>query len=305
MRVSKHFVGKVIASYDETNSGLKVPRNSSSYPTPKIDLQTLEFMEIEKTIKPSIYASEIRQRLLLDGVVPRENLPSKSQINRRLHNSLQMTKKRVSVIPEESVTPDNVQKQNQFLERISMINPNKIHFFDESSVVKTTGNRVYGNSTRGKPAYELQRYASNATYTINLLHSSQGVDTFNVLEGPSNGLELLNFFDDAIQIERGNGSAILERDFVIMDNCGFHHANFVEPVLREMLNDCGVGLIFQPPYCPHLNTCEYCFNQLKAYLKRNDLLTLHETKIAIGYGISEITEQNSLAYFKHVGYIHD
>lgn len=104
--------------------------------------------------------------------------------------------------------------------------------------------------------------------------------------------------------ERVDGTAVLERDVVVnMDNCGFYHGNFVEPILREMLNDCGVRLIFQPHYCPHLNTSEYCFNQLKAFLKRYDLLSLHETKIAIGYGISEITEEISLAYFKHVGYI--
>lgn len=85
------------------------------------------------------------------------------------------------------------------MERISMFNPHKIHFFDECSVIRTTGNRVYGNSTRGTPAIEIQRYASNANYTVNLLHSSQGVDNFNILDGPSNSLELLNFFLNAIE----------------------------------------------------------------------------------------------------------
>ena len=54
-------------------------------------------------------------------------------------------------------------------------------------------------------------------FTINLLHSVVGVDYFNVLQGPSNGLELLNFFDDALQVERADGSAALERgDVVVM-----------------------------------------------------------------------------------------
>ena len=61
-------------------------------------------------------------------------------------------------------------------------------------------------------------------------------------------MELLNFFDEALQLEREDGSAVLERgDCVIMDNCGFHHARFVEPVLRGMLGDFGLGLIYQPP----------------------------------------------------------
>ena len=45
-----------------------------------------------------------------------------------------------------------------------------MHFFDESSVIKTTGNKNYGHAPVGQSAVEIQRYASNATYTVNLLH---------------------------------------------------------------------------------------------------------------------------------------
>ena len=111
--------------------------------------------------------------------------------------------------------------------------------------------------------------ASNANFTVNLLHSLSGVDYYNILDGPSNGFELLHFFEDTVEIQRPDGSVLLERgDCVVMDNCGFHHCLFVEPVLRELSNDYGVQLIYQPPYCPHLNTCEYCFHQLKEFLRR-------------------------------------
>ena len=76
-------------------------------------------------------------------------------------------------------------------------------------MIKTTGNRKYGNARVGERAIELQRYASNATFTVNLLHSVVGVDCFNILQGRSNGLELLNFFDDTLQVERADGSAAL------------------------------------------------------------------------------------------------
>ena len=75
-------------------------------------------------------------------------------------------------------------------------------FFDESSVVKTTGNRKYGSAVLGEPAIEVQRYASNSNYTINLLHSINGVDFSNILDDPSNGMELLTLFDEALQLER-------------------------------------------------------------------------------------------------------
>lgn len=171
-------------------------------------------------------------------------------------------------------------------------------------MIKTTGNRSYGNATIGEKAVEFQRYASNASYTINLLHSLRGVDLFNILEGPSNGFELLHFFEDAVDLHQPDWSAVLERgDCVVMDNCGFHHGHFVEPVLRDLLSDYGVQLIFQPPYSPHLNTCEYCFHQIKAFLRRCQMLANEETKIAIAEGVSTISQANSYSYFHNCGYV--
>ena len=87
-----------------------------------------------------------------------------------------------------------------------------------------------------RKTFQFQRYASNANYTVNLLHSIRGVDFFNILDGPSNGFELLHFFEDAVEIQRPDGSVLLERgDCVVMDNCGFHHGRFLEPVLRDLI----------------------------------------------------------------------
>ena len=177
-------------------------------------------------------------------------------------------------------------------------------FFDESSVVKTTGNRKYGSAVLGEPAIEVQRYATNSNDTTNLLFSINGVDFFSILDGPSNGMELLTFFDEALQLEREDGSTTLERgDCVIKDNCGFHHARFVEHILRNMFADCGITLLFQPPCSPDFNTCEFCFRQIKDYLRRYQLFAEHETKIAIAEAILQISPENSFSYFCHCGYV--
>ncbi len=52
---------------------------------------------------------------------------------------------------------------------------------------------------------KFQRYASNANFTINLLNGPMGVDYFNVIDGPSNGRELIRFFLDAVQEIDMNG----------------------------------------------------------------------------------------------------
>lgn len=183
-------------------------------------------------------------------------------------------------------------------------NPATLHFFDESSVIKMTGNRKFDCSYIRKPDFEFQRYASNATYTINLMHSMQGVDHMNVLVGPSNGNSMLLFFEEAVEIQKRDESPVLESgDTVIMDNCGFHHGNFVEPMLTEMLAEYGVCLMFQPPYSPHLNTCELCFHQIKCSLRRNQLDADYFTEIAIYNACLEIIAENSAAYFRHCGYL--
>ena len=215
-----------------------------------------------------------------------------------------MTKEKIQQVPLEANKPINVEHTNFFLDQVSDLQPTTFHFFDESSVVKTSMNRRYGNAPLGEPAYEVQRYASNANFTINLLHSMQGIDYVNVIDGASNGFELLFFFEEVLNVTRADGSVILERgDTVIMDNCGFHRGHFTEPVLREMLADCGVHVLFQPPYSPHFNTCEFCFRQIKAFLNCHQELAENQTEYSIFLACEQITQQNSINIFRHCGYI--
>ena len=130
-----------------------------------------------------------------------------------------MTRKRITV-PCEPTTPSVTEAVDAFLNEISNFRAPKLHFFDESSVIKTTGNRKYGSAVLGEPAI-----------------------------------------------------------------------------------DCGITLLFQPPYSPDFNTCEFCFRQIKDYLRRYQLFAEHETKIAIAEAILQISQENSFLYFHHCGYI--
>ena len=111
-----------------------------------------------------------------------------------MRRDLVMSKKKLSVIPLEGNTPEQIARQDEYLNVISTFQPHQIHFFDEASVIKTTGNRSYGNATVGEKTVEFQRYTSNANFTVNLLHSLCGVDFYNILDSPWNGFELLHFF---------------------------------------------------------------------------------------------------------------
>ena len=113
-------------------------------------------------------------------------------------------------------------------------------------------------------------------------------------------MEMPNFFDEVLAVERADGSPILELgNCVIKDNCGFHHEHQVEPLLRDILQEHSINLLFQPSYSPRLNTCEFCFNQVKCYHEQNTSLTLNETEIAIGEAVSKI----QLHIFRNCGYL--
>ena len=170
--------------------------------------------------------------------------------------------KKFVTLPVETQRDDIHLQFDEFVEFISIKNLSSLHFFDESGVIKTTGNRDYGSSVKGSRAFELQRYASNANYTVNLLHSRFGVDYFNVIDGPYNSLELLNFFAEAIDINNdrlahGQQPLFVSGDTIIMDNCAFHHSHIINTKLTYLLRPAGVTLIYQPLYHPQLNTCEY------------------------------------------------
>ena len=83
VRVRHTYVGKVIKRYDESNTDLRAQR--SHFAKPKVDQTASEYIECCRLMNPSIYGSEIRQRLLLDGVVHPVDIPSVSQINRVSH----------------------------------------------------------------------------------------------------------------------------------------------------------------------------------------------------------------------------
>ena len=179
-----------------------------------------------------------------------------------------------------------------------------ITFFDESSAVVTSGNRRRRHSAIGSPAIEVQRHASNATYAVNLLHNIHGVSHFNVLRGPSNGLELLNFFEEALEQEDVFANHVIkENDVIVMDNCGFHHGNNVEPLLRNMLQERRVQLFFQPPYHPWYNTCEACFNHMKTTLRRYPKYTEKYTELCTYDAKGMINEGLSRQFFKFCDYI--
>ena len=112
-------------------------------------------------------------------------------------------------------------------------------------------------------------------------------------DGPSSGLDFLNIFDKVLEETGANGSVLLKRGSCVnVDNFGFHHGHRVKPMPRATLADCGLRLVFQPPYSAHFNTCEYYFNSMKAFLCRHHMLQ-SQTKLLENFYSSMHTIQRN------------
>lgn len=275
------------------------------YKTPsKVTDAVLTFIEYYVSEKPSVYLKEIQKQLVDDGVCNDRNVPGLVQIWRSIRKELNMTRKILDKLPLERDSPEIQDRFNDYMDTIIDIDPKKIKFYDEASVIRTTGNRKYGYSEKGKRAVEIQRYASNVSLSVELLVGTDGVLFFEVIEGPSNGMELLFFFEQAVTQRNDFGNPILEwGDTLVMDNCGFHHGRETERNLRDLLGRYGVQLLFQPPYHPELNICEFAFRILKEYLRANDEASAEFTELVTIHGLNSIKPLSIFNCYKQCGYV--
>jgi len=104
----------------------------------------LEVIEIWKIRKPSLYASKIRERLLCEGICTAANVPcirQKTVTNKKLG----MTYKKLTSIPSEYITAENLAKVDDYLNITSPLKRETLHFFDDASVIVTSGNCMFGS----------------------------------------------------------------------------------------------------------------------------------------------------------------
>jgi len=89
LRVSHGCVSKILARYHETGSILPgaIGGSKPRVTTPKV----VQYIKQLKLKDPGIFAWEIRDRLLSDGVCDKYNVPSVSSISRILRNKVGTT----------------------------------------------------------------------------------------------------------------------------------------------------------------------------------------------------------------------
>jgi len=67
----------------------------------------------------------------------------------------------------------------------------------------------------------------------------------------------------------------------LYSNASVHNGEDTIEILNNILETCNITLIYLPTYSPELNSCEFCFNICKTYLKNH-----HRTSFIEGLAIS-------------------
>lgn len=303
-RVKCETVQKVWKLLCETGD---IKRASRSGGVQHLQQDDIEFVQFLKTDRPSMAIGEV-----LDKVNQFCNVhggTSKSSLQRTITDKMNDGKwswKKLVRPHAEKFTAANVQYCQQYLNYIHTINPMNLKFFDESGLkLPDVGKPNYGHSRVGTPAVEIVRYMNSPNITLNLLCGLDGIIYANTIDGSSNSLTFLNFFEEASEVILESGApAFTYGDHVILDNAPIHHWQAGQ-ALGQWLDDNGSTLVYLPTYSPEFNPTENVFNKLKTILRRYEYreLLCDNLHVAVYEALKEITPQDIAGFFRHTGYI--
>ena len=93
------------------------------------------------------------------------------------------------------------------------------------------------------------------------------------------------------------------RSVLILDNAAIHKSAW----LQELYKQHGVLLKFLPPYSPDYNPIEATFNDIKAWIKRNQRLVkdFESFKNFLHFTVNQVRGTHARAHFQEAGYIVD
>ena len=145
----------------------------------------------------------------------------------------------------------------------------------------------------------------NIKDTLNLMCGLDGIIYANTINGTSNSMTFLNFFEEASHVFLPDcRPPFIYGNHIIMDNAAIHH-NRAGDALGEWLDDIGCSFVYLPTYSSEMNPAEYVFNKLKTIMKRFEFRELlrENLHVAVHEALKEVTIDDMREFFKYTGYI--
>ncbi|XP_031552633.1 uncharacterized protein LOC116289810 [Actinia tenebrosa] len=218
LQLSYNTVAKIWRQFCEEFSIDSRPKGGTKWS--KLSEDDLELIELLKIEKPSISLAEIITCLdEMDGVDVSMAAVSRA-IKQRLPSG-PYTRKKITKIASERFTATNIFYTQLFINYLATKDPRRLKFFDESGIkLPDVGTRLYGHSSAGTRCVEVTRKAESPNTTLNMLVSLNGPEYYNLIDGATNTLHFLEFFEEAgncVNLQFGR-PCLQVGDIIVIDN---------------------------------------------------------------------------------------
>jgi transposase len=108
----------------------------------------------------------------------------------------------------------------------------------------------------------------------------------------------LNYERFALYVSRFLAPTLRSGDVLVLDNLAVHKISG----LRQWLADCGVQVLFLPPYSPDFSPIEQACSKLKTALRTAQAQSREALEAAVQAAIDWISSQDAQHWLDHCGY---
>jgi transposase len=197
------------------------------------------------------------------------------------------TVEKKSLHASERDTEANRKRREEFVAKISTVEPERLIFLDESGVT-TSMTRLYARCLGGKRIHEATPGGHWKIMTILGAMSLGGMIATMTIEAATDAEIFLAY------VEKVLCPALKAGDVVVMDNLSSHKVNGV----RKLIQAAGAELLYLPPYSPDLNPIEKAWAKLKQLLRAAKARTKESLELAIADALKLISPDNAQAWFR-------
>lgn len=226
----------------------------------------------------------------------RESGQSSEDQDRRIHHvhgaqEVGTAAQKKSLHADERDTPRVQQAREEFGEEVSLIDPRRLKFVDESGA-NLAMTRMFGRAPRGERVVGSAPHNYGPNVTMVGAMGTEGISAAMSFEGAMNGAIFRIF------VEQVMAPTLKAGDVVVMDNLSAHKVSGI----REAIEKTGARLLYLPPYSPDFSPIEQCWSKVKTWLRKAKARTVEALDQAIVDALAQVTISDAQGWFQHCGY---
>ncbi len=188
--------------------------------------------------------------------------------------------------------PDVQEKRKNWKKHMSGNDADHLVFLDESGV-NTDMTRHYARAKKNERAVDSTPVNTPCNTTVLSSVRLNGKTAYTFYHGGTSAERFAEYLKTTLI------PTLSKTDIIVMDNMRSHHARIV----KEVLDESGIGYLYLPPYSPDLNPIEKMWSKLKAYLRKEEVRVASELPAAIERGFLTIHPSDCIGWFRSCNYV--